>query len=71
MKGDTKIYDVMNSVNLYDNFPTIYRVCYDLYYKGKVSKHLMNQFNQLQSQDMRKFYYVPEELLTKVKSFIS
>lgn len=71
MKGNNEVYEVMNTIDLINNHPTIYDVCYCLYYKGKAPQRLLRNLNKLQSTDVRKFNYCPDNILSKVKSFIS
>jgi len=71
MKNNTDVYNVMNTANLADHYPTIYDVCYCLYYKGKAPKRLISNLMRLQCEDVRKLNYCPADLLSKVKTFLS
>lgn len=63
-------HEICNTVGCVDTYPVVYQVAYQILYTGKVTKKLMKEFSQLQSEDVRKQNYVPAELLDRVKNIL-
>jgi hypothetical protein len=63
-------YSITNGIGVADNYPTLYQAAYQIIYKGRLTNSVRKNVEKLQSLDARKFNYVPEELLEKLKSII-
>jgi hypothetical protein len=63
-------YQICNTVGCADNYPTIYQAAYEIQHKGRLTKKTAKLVMHLQSEDVRKFNYVPEALLTQLYSII-
>lgn len=69
-KYEHPAYEIMNSNDCAKMYPTIYDVCYCLFYRGEVPQTLIRDLSRLQSHDARFYNYVPTDLLNKTKSLL-
>lgn len=60
--------EICNTIGCVDNYPIVYNAAYQVLYKGKLTASTKKEIKYLQSADIRKLGYVPEELLVKLNS---
>jgi hypothetical protein len=63
-------HEICNTVGCSEIYPLVYQAAYEIQYKGRLTKKTAASIKYLQSGDIRKLGYVPEMLLTQLKSII-
>jgi len=61
---------ICNTVGVVDLYPNIYKMAWNIQYKGKITVTQKKELTTLQSKDVRQFGYVPETLLIVLKSIV-
>jgi hypothetical protein len=71
MKKNAEIaHEICNTVGCADNYPQVYQAAYELEYRGRVTNKTRKALKGLQSEDVRKWGYVPAELLNNLQRII-
>ena len=69
-QNKTVAYLICNTIGCVDNYPAIYQAAYEIQHKGRLTKKTAKRIKGMQCEDIRKFNYVPETLLTQLNSII-